>query len=95
MTKTSAEATKRPWPQPEYDNYGNGSFYEWWEIEEVGKIPLEANALLIVKAVNCHDELVEALKSLCDILPLDFTHTPDCLKIYQKAQQALSNAQAR
>lgn len=61
----SAEAkhTPLPWPEPEYDNHGNGSFHEWWSL--VGaSFTNKADAYLAWRAVNSHAELLEALKRL-------------------------------
>lgn len=64
------EATKRPWKQTE-DRKGN--YYVTAEgIIDICKMEYPTpemyhNARLIVKAVNCHDELVGALKKVIEV----------------------------
>lgn len=55
----------------------------------------EANARLIVKAVNCHDELVEALKGMTDVCfdYLTYKEQAEVRKYFNKSEQALSKAQ--
>lgn len=58
-------ATKRPWthsPSKPFNILSSGNI-----IAKMKNINEEANARLIVKAVNCHDDLVEALKSIISI----------------------------
>ncbi len=50
---------------------------------------MEANAQLIVKAVNCHHELVEALKGLYNAIDSSTDLTPELLK---KCNTALKKA---
>jgi hypothetical protein len=52
----------------------------------------EANAYLIVKAVNCHDKLVEALKNLIEACNWD-TSMKDSDSL-DKAKQALKESEA-
>jgi len=54
----------------------------------------EANARLIVKAVNCHDELVEALKAIVDDIEENHLKTYSRGDLLYKAQQALKQAEA-
>jgi hypothetical protein len=61
----------------------------------------EANALLIVKAVNCHDELVEAVKELipvqgciqCQELFMHYGIHGDINKTLKRAIQVLAKVQ--
>lgn len=55
--------------------------------EDAGYKEAEANAALIVCAVNCHDELVAVLEAICD----DDT-TPMRDDYYKQARAALSRA---
>jgi hypothetical protein len=57
-------------PEPEHDNHGNGGYSEWWEIPGIARVYAEHTAYLIVRAVNCHDELVEALEEAESVLAL-------------------------
>lgn len=56
-----------PWPEPVYDNHGNGGFSEWWEIPSIAKVYTAADAEFILRAVNCHDELVQSLRAACEL----------------------------
>ena len=89
---TKGQATKRPWHIDGFDltniivkhPSGNG----WIKVADChGEFPIDeqiANAQLIVRAVNSHDELVEALQDLLD--------RPDNENNRIKAKQALSKA---
>ena len=50
----------------EYENSGNGSFLEWYELQTeddlIGKIYKTEDAEFIVRACNAHDDLLEACK---------------------------------
>lgn len=101
-------ATKRPWKYNESDNViysdDKSPLIEIVPISKyVGIEERKANARLIVKAVNCHDELVEALKQLnrssdekncwCEMAignPMARNHSKGCLM----AKEALSKAEA-
>lgn len=99
-------ATKRPW-HLKHNGIMNHSNPTSFDIEAqdnifIGHIyPIknhtnpkecEANARLIVKAVNCHDELIEALKYALDFINTD---SPKFDKIHTrtKIKQALSKAE--
>ena len=76
------KSTPPPWPEPVYDNHGNGYFSEWWDIPGVARFDNEADAILAREAVNNYDamkECVEALKELVDGMggkkPLDALFT--------------------
>ena len=75
------EATKRPWKITEYTNYRGfaiesesdpafGCIAERWEnmADNSRRAAMEANARLIVKAVNLHDDLAEGLNEIRDRL---------------------------
>lgn len=71
---TKDQATKRPWDMKFNTNLtGNGTSNYGYQLRGNNKkesicVDLnESNARLIVKAVNCHDELVEALKMMVKI----------------------------
>ena len=51
----------------------------------------QANAERIVKAVNCHDDLVGALKELARLLP---PKTPEDSRLILKAEKALAKAES-
>lgn len=54
----------------------------------------KANAKIIVKAVNCHDELVEALNGMIQhFQDVDEYTKPHAYKRFQMAKLALSKAQ--
>ena len=59
--------TPTPWPKPENNNDvgpNDEGFWEWWEIEGVGKFDTEADALFAWHAVNSHDAL-DVFAMLC------------------------------
>lgn len=45
-----AAHTPGPWPEPEYDNHGNGGFAEWWEIGGIARVYQPDDARLIAAA---------------------------------------------
>ena len=64
------------------------------DLEHIGQIDRHFNANFIVKAVNCHDDLYEALKAMLKDYssnPLDADFFDACLM----ARQALSNAEGK
>ena len=63
--------TATPWPEPEYDNDvgpNDEGFWEHYEIAGVGIIYGKDDAKLIIRAVNCHDELLAALEDAADVV---------------------------
>ena len=66
--KTKDNATPRPWKLNEY----TGEHKDGYTIFDCGGFlnmdEDKANARLIVKTVNCHDKLVEALKEIGETL---------------------------
>ena len=58
------EATKRPWRADGVTVRAKTSGYAVADCGVGCKGPREANAALIVKAVNCHDKLVGALREI-------------------------------
>lgn len=88
-------ATKRPWRITEYTNYRGfaieserdpafGCIAHRWEenADNLRFVTIRANAHLIVKAVNLHDEMVEVLTA---ILPaFDNDSTAAIARVYQK-----------
>ena len=104
MTKDNA--TPRPWKvNPEgQEEYKTGS-WEITSNIKFGEDPddtcvalcysynaqdAEANARLIVKAINCHDELVEALKKSQSALNsvLKYSHGDDLVDLHDEAYYA-------
>ena len=62
------------------------SALDWYETE--------ANAELIVKAVNSHDKLVEACKDTLDII-IAYQHIPAQFKACEILQQAIKQAEGK
>lgn len=90
------QATKRPWKfQPAYRaKLSPRIISEDKERKEICYFNLDgsANAKLIVKAVNCHDELIEALKGTVRAIEYLSGTTKHSI-LYNNAKQALSKAQ--
>ena len=100
---TKGQATKRPWHIDGFDltniivkhPSGNG----WIKVADChGEFPIDeqiANAQLIVRAVNSHDELVEALKEAHAMLEnVGIEKGQYYGKAINKVEQALSRAEA-
>lgn len=66
------------------------------EAHGIGEEEAKANAAFIVKAVNSHDELVEALKSVLDTIE-SYNQVKNVFNLnsaqWKKAKQALKNAE--
>ena len=99
MTKDNA--TPRPWKVSDLnkcrivadDNAGRYvaiTYHDMLHNTEMN----EANAQLIVKAVNCHDELVEALKLSYRSLTIDSDMEKDFAVEIKKIKQALAKAES-
>ena len=58
---------KLPLSEPDYENDtgpNDESFWEWWEIEGVGKFNSQKEADYARLAINYHDDLIAACESL-------------------------------
>ena len=99
MTKDNA--TPRPWKVSDLDKfrivaddnagrYVAITYHDMLHNTEMN----EANAQLIVKAVNCHDELVEALKLSYRSLTIDSDMEKDFAVEIKKIKQALAKAES-
>jgi len=68
MSENEKKHTELPYSY-EYDNRGNGSFHEWYNIlgagNIIGQMETEQGAEFIVRACNSHYDLLEALGHLC------------------------------
>lgn len=90
------EATLRPWKLVYNGDVledivgSNGKSIAELSIEESS-----ANARLIVKAVNCHDEMVEICDRLvCDLILTGKTLTETEMLLLEKAKQALKKVES-
>ena len=100
MTKDNA--TPRPWHTRSGDcciRIVEKSLPEGFSVTicelSIGSFNFEANAKLIVKAVNCHDELVEALKEAHAMLEnVGIEKGQYYGKAINKVDQALSKAES-
>lgn len=54
---------------------------------------IKANAALIVRACNCHDELVEACKMLIHFVPDEWPMPLGWIQVVAQAQQAITKAE--
>jgi len=96
--------TPTPW-KTQNPNTGNPEVDNHWldvvETEKTGSIctAYTQDAKFIVKAVNCHDELVEALKATQNILlqnrALGLCQGSEYVYIVKKIQQALAKAEEK
>lgn len=105
---STAQATKRPWSIDGFDLASiivkNPSENGWLKVVDCnGEFPINenlANAHLIVKAVNCHNELVEALKMAVCYLNEEIQGVIDediknqCLLVINKIEHALQQAES-
>ncbi len=76
--------TPTPWPEPDHRNDvgpDDDCFWEWWEIEGVGKFDKESDALLARRAVNSHAALVEALDTIAKGMTNKFPGAPDVMEM--------------
>ncbi len=103
MNKPNTQDTKRPWMIDKDFIYANrgGTYGEVIASTNGYYGDNLANAKFIVKAVNCHDELVEACKSLvefADNLKENGEPTEEETEafgdVYIKCQQALAKAES-
>ena len=94
--------TKLPWFY-EYDNYGNGSFSEWYnigpsehnssdDIDGIGKIDSEIDAQFVIKACNSHYNLLEACKEIYEALKSNDS-TKCLLSHFTKLEIAIKKAE--
>lgn len=42
--------TPGPWPEPEYDNHGNGGFSEWWEVGGIAQVHTSEDDARLISA---------------------------------------------
>lgn len=64
---SKAKRMPTPWPKPTYKNDtgpNDDGFWQWWEIEGVGKFDTENDAVLAWRAVNNFDAMLAALKAV-------------------------------
>lgn len=91
------QATKRPWivsdNKFEITEIDNDSIICATDFIDIPKKIYKANARLIVKAVNCHDELVEALKGVVRAIEYLNGTTKHSI-LYNNAKQALSKTES-
>jgi hypothetical protein len=96
MDMTTTEHTPTPWPKPEYGNDvgpNDEGFWEFWEIDGVGRFDIEANAAFIVRACNAHDQLVTALTDCVAVIVGDTSGPQQVQGIVAEARAALAKAQ--
>lgn len=104
MEKTKDQATPRPWEYKILSQYsknnisiGKNNFCiinsGVSESGEVFGVLKESDARLIVKAVNCHDELVEALKSAKQLNLHLYAERTIANRVFKKVKQALFKAE--
>lgn len=87
------QTTNRPWIA--FVQSGSPDGWQRWAVGDgkdvlIAKDLAEDSARLIVKAVNCHDELVEALKKsqLALNSVLKFSHGDDLVDLHDEAYYA-------
>lgn len=62
--------TPGPWPEPEYDNYGNGGYSEWWDVGGIARVSTsEADARLITAAPDLLAAGNELTSAACEVHP--------------------------